>query len=289
MREITVAVIGGDKRFVSAAQSFLTREKVLVMLAGFERLDTLPPCSNPYEAAASADVLVLPLPCSVDGINVNAPFSDKEIPLERLFRSIRGETLIFGGKVDRQMQSIAAENGFEISDYLCREELAVLNAVPTAEGAIEIALRELPTTLWGQSVLVCGFGRIGKTLAADLKALGSEVTVCARKQSDLAWCSVDGYKGTSFDRLKDDLYKYSVIFNTVPSMIFDAQMLGQTAEDVLIIDLASKPGGVDLESAKRLARRTVWALSLPGKVAPVTAGQIIARTITNVLLEKSLL
>ncbi len=289
MREITVAVIGGDKRFVSVAEAFLKRDNISALLCGFERLQPVIPCVSPYDAARGADVLVLPIPCSVDGVNVNAPFAEREIPLERVFRSMSGNTLILGGRVDEALYKLAANHGFEIIDYLCREELAVLNSVPTAEGAIEIAMRELSTTLWGQNVLIAGFGRIGKTLAADLKALGCEVTVCARRQSDLAWCSVDGYKTTSFDRLKNDLCKYSVIFNTVPSLIFDAATLACTAEDVLLIDLASSPGGVDFESAKRLARRTVWALSLPGKVAPITAGQIIERTVASVLREKSLI
>ncbi len=289
MREITVAVLGGDKRFISATEAFLKRDGVSVLLAGFESLQTVIPCTNPYDAARGADVVVLPIPCTVDGINVNAPFAQREISLERIFRSMRGNTLILGGKVSAELYEMAAQHGFEIIDYLCREELAVLNSVPTAEGAIEIAMRELSTTLWGQSVLVCGFGRIGKTLAADLKALGCDVTVCARRQSDLAWCSVDGYKTTSFDRLKNDLCAYSVIFNTAPAIIFDAAALQCTAEDVLLIDLASPPGGVDFESAKRLARRTVWALSLPGKVAPITAGQIIERTVSSVLREKSLI
>ena len=51
------------------------------------------------------------------------------------------------------------------------------------------------------------------------------------------------------------------------------------------MDLASKPGGVDMEAASRLGVRVIWALSLPGKVAPVTAGKIIRDTIYHILNE----
>ena len=49
--------------------------------------------------------------------------------------------------------------------------------------------------------------------------------------------------------------------------------------------MASKPGGVDLEAAAQLGVKVVWALSLPGKVAPVTAGRSIKTTIYNILHE----
>ena len=55
--------------------------------------------------------------------------------------------------------------------------------------------------------------------------------------------------------------------------------------DCLILDLASKPGGVDLGAAGELGLTVIWALSLPGKVAPVTAGATIKDTIYNMLRE----
>ena len=70
-------------------------------------------------------------------------------------------------------------------------------------------------------------------------------------------------------------------------MIINGSMLRQLREDCLIIDLASKPGGVDFESAKRLGRNVIWALSLPGKTAPLTAGNIIRDTINNILNEQA--
>ena len=57
------------------------------------------------------------------------------------------------------------------------------------------------------------------------------------------------------------------------------------AKDTLIIDLASKPGGVDMDAARDLGVKVIWALGLPGKVAPVTAGNIIKETICNIFSE----
>ena len=45
----------------------------------------------------------------------------------------------------------------------------------------------------------------------------------------------------------------------------------------LIIDLASGSGGTDFAAAEKLGLAAVHALSLPGKVAPQTAGELLAR------------
>ena len=44
-------------------------------------------------------------------------------------------------------------------------------------------------------------------------------------------------------------------------------------------------GGVDFEAAKEAGVKVIWALSLPGKTAPITAGKIIKDTILNILNE----
>ena len=78
---------------------------------------------------------------------------------------------------------------------------------------------------------------------------------------------------------------FDVIFNTVPAEVLDRNVLEQIPDDTLIIDLASKPGGVDFSAAKELGKKVIWALSLPGKTAPITSGRIIKETILNMLCE----
>jgi dipicolinate synthase subunit A len=69
-----------------------------------------------------------------------------------------------------------------------------------------------------------------------------------------------------------------VIINSVPSVIFNAASMKKIRADCLLIDLASKPGFEDMTGV-------IHALSLPGKVSPVTAGYIVADTIMNILEE----
>lgn len=159
------------------------------------------------------------------------------------------------------------------------------NAVPTAEGAIEIAIAETPITIHGSKSLVLGYGKIGKILSKDLYALGAQTYVEARKYADLAMIEGHGYEPLPLDNLKDHIHEFDIIFNTIPALILDDEILTKVKKDALIIDLASKPGGIDFDAAKAYGLKVIWALSLPGKIAPVSSGAIIKDTIMNIIKE----
>ena len=196
----------------------------------------------------------------------------------------------------KAVQAAAAEGGSkapvvedgevpDLSKVVLREELAVPHAVPTTEGAVQLAMEELPVTLHGARVLVLGFGRLGKLTAHRMHALGARVSVAARKWADLAWAEAYGYVPEHIEHLDGYLCPYDLVVNTVPVRVLDEARLADLKPGCLVVDLASKPGGVDLEAAGRLGVRVIWALSLPGKVAPVTAGKIIRDTIYHILNE----
>ena len=164
--------------------------------------------------------------------------------------------------------------GYETDDYSRREEFALFNAIPTAEGAVGILLDELPRTLYGACVLVTGYGRIGRFLAMLLRSFGAEVTVAARRSADRARAEMNGCRAIPVSALAEEIGRFDAVCNTVPVCILTADVLA--------------PGGTDREAAQKLGRRFVWALSLPGRTAPVTAGQTIARTVMQMLAERGL-
>lgn len=243
--------------------------------------------TNDYKSVLpSCDVVIMGLPVSVDNINLNSPFSDYTVKLDDLFKYISKDAFVLGGMCNEAINTIAHKYNIKIHDYFKREELAVLNAVPTAEGALEIAMRELPITIFGSTCMVTGFGRVGKAMSKILIGCGANVVVAARTPQDLAWAKISGCESVSFDEFEDYLDKVDVLFNTVPAMIMNEMCLNKLKKSCLVIDLASKPGGVDFDIAKQLGLNVVWALSLPGKVAPITAGEIILDTIINIMDEK---
>jgi len=191
-----------------------------------------------------------------------------------------------GGRLSKKLIEAAGFRKIKLIDYLEREELSVLNAIPTCEGALEIALRETEHTIFGSRCLVAGYGRLGKVLANMLRDLGANVSVMARKHSDFAWIKVNRLTPVLQETLTDCVEAFELIFNTIPARIFDAKILARAQPKTLVIDLASSPGGVDLDAANNHEIKAVSALSLPGKVAPLTAAEIIFETITNIINEE---
>lgn len=236
--------------------------------------------------AERADCLVLPLPVTSDNVMVSTPFYKQSLPLDNLLSAVKEGGLIFGGCISPDVAALFNKHNLETIDYLEREELSVMNAVPTAEGAVQIAMEELATTLYGRNILILGMGRIEKVLIKILTGFSCRITVAARKYSDLAWAEVYGCKGVHIRSIEPALEDAEVLFNTVPAMILTGERLMRLHKDCLLIDLASKPGGVDLRTAAGLGIKTVWALSLPGKLALVSAGEMIASAILNILTER---
>ena len=133
--------------------------------------------------------------------------------------------------------------------------------------------------------MVLGLGKVGSALAQRLKALGAEVAVCVRKSRDIALAESYGYRAITFDRLAAEAGHFTVIYNTVPELVVDKNVLKSVTSDALVVDLASAPGGVEFDFAKECGIKTVQALSLPGKVAPETSAETMAKVIFNILKE----
>ena len=279
MRHI-FAVIGGDMRLTLLASALSRQGHGTVRLAG-----ETASAAEIAEAVRGADCAILPLPLSVREGRLNAPLASSPAELAEVFAGLRGVPLVCAGRVDEASRALAHEAGIGIEDYYEREELAVMNAAATAEGAVMLAMQETAGTLCGERVLVTGFGRIGKLLALRLRALGAEVTAAARSAADRAWAEAFGCRAADISAL-GSIRGCGVVFNTVPARVFTERVLTAMEPDTLLIDLASRPGGVDFEAASRLDRRVVWALSLPGEAAPEAAGAAIGRAVMNILAER---
>ena len=171
-------------------------------------------------------------------------------------------------------------------DFLRREDFLILNAIPTVEGALEIAISETPVTLHGSHALVIGYGRIGKLLCSRLAALGASVTSAARNNDDFSWIEAFGYRSVNTLKLDGTLHTYDVIFNTVPCLVLTPARLRELKPACAIIDLASAPGGTDFKAAERLGLRCRWALSLPGQCAPESAARTMRLILERILVER---
>ena len=282
---LNVWVIGGDQRQVHLA-ALLRREGHTVHTYALEQ--AVEDCEAEPSEVRLADCVILPLPVTGNGSLLNAPLSDRPHPLASILDYLRPGQVICAGKADANIATLASRRGLVLHDYFARSELAEANAVPTVEGAIQIAMEELPITLHGSRVLVIGCGRLGKLLAHRLRALGAKVSLSARSCADLAWVEAHDFCPEHTGELEGWLCSYDLVVNTVPARVLGLERLAELKEDCLVIDLASKPGGVDFEAARQLNVKVIHALSLPGRVAPVTAARAVWATICNILREEGL-
>ncbi len=287
-----IAFIGGDLRMPEAARFSRSRCNALSVY-GFDKYEYCYECfgitceTSPETALFGAEAVVLGLPCISNENRIYAPYCSREITMERFFSCLTPGVSVFCGRPSQGFIEAAEKNSITVHDYFSREELTLKNAMITAEGAIQTAMQETPYTINGSKCLVIGYGRIGKMLSRLLAGLDAEVTCSARKSSDLALIECNGLKSVETGNIIETISSYNIIFNTVPGCVLPESVLSFVHPDTLIIDLASKPGGVDFTSAKNFGLKVIWATSLPGKVAPETSGKIIADTVFNIISEKN--
>ena len=287
MEKMKFTVLGGDERSLCLAYSLMEDENQ-VKIFGFDNKEGksgIVEATSLIEAIEDTDVIIGPLPFSKDGRTINAPFYSGKIEISAVVNLIDEDQLFTVGKIDMETLELFEKNNIYIKDYFAREEMQILNAIPTAEGAIEIAMAGIPITIYGSNVLVLGYGRIGKVLSKMLQGLGANVHVAARKCSDIAWIKASGYNPIFFGDIWENLYRMNIVFNTVPTMAMNQYMLKELDKEAMVIELASKPGGVDFKKAEELGVKVSWALGLPGKVAPITAGKAIKETVYNLIRE----
>ena len=95
-----------------------------------------------------------------------------------------------------------------------------------------------------------------------------------------------GFEPFYTTELSHQVTNIDLLFNTIPSMIVTAQIIANIPNRALIIDLASKPGGTDFRFAEKRGIKAILAPGLPGIVAPRTAGLIIAKTLSELLMDQ---
>ncbi len=276
---MNILIFGGDLRQISAAKLFKSKGyKVTVFAIARSVLEKYGVGDLYTDSFVPADINVFPLPVCKDGINVNCPLAERGYGFTETFRLFTPENKIYVGMASTFQKKFFEELKLNITDYYGFEELQIKNAVPTAEGAIELFLTSMPITIMESEVTVIGYGRIGRVLATRLKNLGADVTVCARSEKDLATARVDGMKSRCLSSFLKTPHRSDCIFNTVPFPLFNGDTANKT-DTSLFIDLASAPYGCDENALKCFGEKYIKAASLPGKTAPVTAGIIIAGTI----------
>ena len=237
--ERKIAVVGGDLRSVKLVE-MLEKDDYDVSVYGLENADILnqyasiKKCSSIDEVIEENDIIIGPIPFSSNKNEINMLFSNEKLEVEEFFNKITANKVVIAGSISEDYVKKAEASGAKVIDILKREELAVLNAISTAEGTINIAIQETSRTLHGSNVLVMGFGRVGKVLAKMLDGIGANVYCEARKNVDLAWVKAYGYHPIHLNDLDEHLGKFDIIINTIPFIVLDDKKLDLIKQNCLI-------------------------------------------------------
>ena len=279
---MTLTIAGGDKRALTVADLFASRgckcyvfgfDKHRLGANGVEHTDDV------QAAILNSSAVILPYPCQKDGF-LNTPFSTRRTEIESILTLAGEDTLVLGGGLPKKSKNLI--------DYSNEEDFLLKNAVPTAEGALALAMQMLRSTVFGAYFVVMGYGRIGAYLAKILGSLGGKVTIVARNAKSRTLAEISGFDAVGFDDCEAPLTRADMVFNTVPEKIFGERELSAIRSGRTIIDLASLPGGADEEECRMHKILLVRALGLPGKVAPETAGKAVFETVLRLLFDRGI-
>lgn len=232
------------------------------------------------------DGILLPIPGVHDGGKIETTFSSETIILTKeMIAKTKKECVIYAGVITPYLQEIQCAANRKMVAIFARDDVAIFNSIPTAEGALMLAIENTPVTIHQANVMILGFGRVGKTVARLFHSVGAKVSVCIRKPEDAARVNEMGMMPLFMHTLPEAAKNQAIFINTVPHLVLNANILDHVDKAALIIDLASKPGGTDFAYAKKLGIQTLWSLGLPAKVAPKTAGEIIGNVLAELLIE----
>lgn len=236
------------------------------------------------EALDGAEVLLLPMPASRKPGTIAA--LGEELPLEETLAALQPGTLVLAGMPDARLRKLTEEKGCRVLDYSGRREITIPGAAATAEGALSELIQHTESTLRDSRILVLGAGRIGLRLLRLLDALGAETAMYARGERDRERIDAMGWSAVSPRELVDVLATADALVNTVPQRFLDHEILEKAAPGTLYLELASSPGGVDPAELKALGLRYQAAPGIPGRTAPKSSGEAVARAVMAILRER---
>jgi len=284
---MVLAVLGGDDREVVFVPE-LIKLGAKINIIGFdnyEGLEAANHCPSIEKAVENANAAIMPMPGTDEEGKIRAIYSKAELIFTENVAAKLTNKPLFIGVAKPYLKKLCLRYKVILIETAELDEIAILNSIPTAEGAIQIAMQETPFTIHNSNCFVLGYGRVGITLARMLRSLGAKTFVAARDNADLARAFEQGCCPVNFDDLKTEIVKADIIFNTVPAKVLDINILKVMDKNSLIIDLASAPGGTDFELAEKLGIKAILAPGLPGKVAPLTAGKILAQVLPKLIYQ----
>jgi dipicolinate synthase subunit A len=278
-------LFGGDARQLEISR-VLVQQGYDVSMIGFEQvqmIETIERIKADDFQDHSIDLFILPVSGVKKNGEVDAPFADAPLFFTKeIADKIPESCVIMSGIQTAELKKIMQRDVIYLFD---REDAAIHNSIPTAEGTLMIAIQHTPFTIHQSNVMVVGFGRVGMTTARLFHQAGAIVSTGVRETGKFARASEMGLAPFYMEEFHTQVGQVDIVINTVPALLLTDEVIQQMKKTALIIDLASMPGGTDFEAAEAAGIQAIHALGLPGKTAPETAGKILGQVIVNAARE----
>ncbi len=274
------ALIGGDERLTYMAENLsdMKYNVTTYCLDVKEQKTNVFAAKSLKDAIESAKVLICPTPFTFDNKTIVSKALNCVLSIEEFKNNITKNNILFAGCIPKEILDICKQKNITVYDYMENNHLAIYNSIATAEGAIAEAIINQPTNLHLSNCLVLGFGRCAKTLANKLKGLLAKVSICAIDEDSRSEANAYGYNSFDFSQLKNKIKDFKYIFNTIPSIILDENILPFVDSDVFILDIAR---GVDMDFCKDKHINAKLSLGIPGRFSPKSS----ADALTNLTLK----
>lgn len=275
------AVIGGDMRQVYLA-NYLKNQRYQVITYASPKEGSECMEGEKFEDVVKESKCIIGPVVFSNGEVITSNDEKKKMKIDTFLEQIMPEQMIFGGCFHDFIIKTCKSKDIKLFDFMKMDDVAIYNAIATAEGAIMEAIKMQPINLHQSRCLVLGYGRCAKILASKLKGLDGNVTVCARNPTQRSLANALGLETMDFMELKRRITQYDYIFNTIPHMILKEEILRKISKDTCIIDVASTPGGMDHQLAKDLGICAKLCKSLPGIYSPKSSGIMLAKKVLEV-------
>ncbi|WP_312095118.1 dipicolinic acid synthetase subunit A [Niallia sp.] len=287
LKGMKIAVIGGDARQLEIVRK-LTEQQAILSLIGFEQLDHAFTGATKEKIDnvdfSKIDAIILPVKGTDLNGQVDTIFSNEKVFLTKdLLEKTPEHCTVYSGITNDYLNLLIKETKRTLVQLFDRDDVAILNSIPTVEGTIMMAIQHTDTTIHGSKVIVLGLGRVGMSVARTFHALGAKVKVAANQSEHIARIIEMGLTPVHLDDLQIAVEDIDICINTIPHLVVTSDVIEKMPLHTLVIDLASKPGGTDFQYAEKRGVKALLAPSLPGIVAPKTAGNILADVLAQLL------
>lgn len=274
-KSLRIAVVGGDEReqeiarLAAATGATVRAHGFPWPAAGVSGVEHL---ADAAQALSGADVALFPIPGIAATGALFAPAAPAPIvPGRAMLAAMRAPAHIILGVADANLRGHCEALGIGIHEYEWDVDLMYLRGPAICEGLLRVTIENTVITIHRAQVGIVGQGTIGGLLTRYLVALGARVTVFARNPVQRAAAYAAGAEMCEITELAEQAGRLDILYSSVPSRVVGRDILARMRAGALVVDVAAPPGGIDLEAAKELGLKAVWARGM-GRRAPVTVG-----------------